>query len=89
MYLVVLAKLIADRDSLSVRVDKAYSRSTKYVYMDPRFVVTNSDVAKMIEESLLKKMTGVPVFGTNLPLIEKKSPVLILQPNYLIIFDTS
>lgn len=43
----------------------------------------------MIEDSLLKKMAGTPVFGTGLPLIEKKSPALILFPDYLIVFDSS
>jgi hypothetical protein len=89
LYLIFLVKLIAERDYLSVRVDKVYSRNTKYTSMNPKFIVTNSDVARMIEESLLKKMTGIPVFGTNIPLIEKKSPALILFPDYMIIFDVS
>ena len=87
--MITLVKIIAEREYLSFIIDKAYSRNTKYVSMNPKFVITNSDVALMIEDSLLNKMIGTPVFGSNLPLIEKKSPALILFPDYLVVFDTS
>ena len=89
LYLIILVKLIAERDYLLAKTDKVYSRSTKYTSLNPTFVVTNPDVASMIEESLFKKMTGIPVFGTNIPLIVKKSPALILLPDYIVIFDAS
>jgi len=89
LYLIVLVKMVAERDYLAVRVDKVYSRRTKYTSLNSQYVLTNSEVANMIEESLLKKMTGIPVFGTNIPIIDKKSPALILLPDYIIVFDVS
>lgn len=43
----------------------------------------------MVEKSLLEKMIGVAVFGTKIPLIEKKSPGLVLMPDYMLVYDLS
>ena len=68
---------------------KVYSRSTKYTAVKPNFRVTNPEVARMVEESLLRRMVGVAAFGTRIPLIQKKSPAVILMADYLLIFDSS
>lgn len=55
MQLIVLARLTAEKDFLSVKVSKIYARKTIFKSTNPNFRLEREDVGEMIVQSLLNK----------------------------------
>ena len=52
-------------------------------------MVEREDVAEMIGNSILSQLVSSATFGSTIAILYRNYPALVINPDYLIIFDSS
>lgn len=89
MLMTFIVKIIAQQKTLNFVINSVGVVGDKYISVDPKFMVTNTQVAHAVIQAVLKGLVDKNTFGTGWQILTRKYPASRVLDDYIIMFDPS